>query len=52
MGGRRLRTGHDWKLLAESCTALLERVPELVDEHLRQLAEHSPVYAGVLGQLP
>ncbi|MDQ0597847.1 hypothetical protein QF037_002192 [Streptomyces canus] len=48
MGGRRLRTGHDWKLLAESCTALLERVPELVDEHLRQLAEHSPVYAGVL----
>ncbi|NNN34473.1 helix-turn-helix domain-containing protein [Streptomyces sp. S3(2020)] len=48
MGGRRPRTGHDWKLLAESCTALLERVPELVDEHLRQLTEHSPVYGRVL----
>ncbi|WP_405728560.1 helix-turn-helix domain-containing protein [Streptomyces sp. NBC_00028] len=48
MGSRRPRTGHDWKLLAESCTALLERVPELVDEHLRQLFDHSPVYAQVL----
>ncbi|MFI9827688.1 PucR family transcriptional regulator [Streptomyces sp. NPDC051913] len=48
MGRRRPRTGHDWKLLAESCTALLERVPELVDEHLRQLFDHSPVYAQVL----
>ncbi|MHC3468808.1 PucR family transcriptional regulator [Streptomyces sp. 7R007] len=48
MGGRRPRTGHDWKLLAESCTALLERLPELVDEHLRQLTEHSPVYGQVL----
>lgn len=47
-GGRRPRTGHDWKLLAESCKALLERLPELVDQHLRQLAEHSPVYAQVL----
>ncbi|GGZ05331.1 PucR family transcriptional regulator [Streptomyces poonensis] len=44
MGARRRRTGHDWKLLAESCAALLERVPELVDEHLRRLAEHSSVY--------
>ncbi|MET9458226.1 helix-turn-helix domain-containing protein [Streptomyces canus] len=48
MGGRRPRTGHDWKLLAESCTALLIRVPELVDEHLRQLTEHSAVYGQVL----
>ncbi|NGO11107.1 PucR family transcriptional regulator [Streptomyces sp. HC44] len=48
MGARRRRTGHDWKLLAESCTALLERVPELVDEHMRQLAEHSPVYGQFL----
>ncbi|WP_210584850.1 CdaR family transcriptional regulator [Streptomyces sp. GESEQ-35] len=48
MGARRRRTGHDWKVLAESCTALLERLPELVDEHLRQLAEHSPVYDQVL----
>ncbi|KUM79383.1 PucR family transcriptional regulator [Streptomyces griseorubiginosus] len=48
MGGRRPRTGHDWKLLAESCTALLERVPELVDEHLRQLTDHSRVYGQVL----
>ncbi|MFD5628724.1 helix-turn-helix domain-containing protein [Streptomyces sp. NPDC127072] len=48
MGGRRPRTGHDWKLLAESCTALLERLPELVDEHLRQLTEYSPVYGQVL----
>ncbi|MFE9647651.1 PucR family transcriptional regulator [Streptomyces sp. NPDC006365] len=44
MGARRRRTGHDWKLLAESCTALLGRVPELVDEHMRQLAEYSPLY--------
>ncbi|MGW3633108.1 PucR family transcriptional regulator [Streptomyces sp. NPDC005122] len=50
MGGRRPRTGHDWKLLAESCGALLERLPELVDQHLRQLAEYSPVYAQVLPQ--
>ncbi|WP_393097097.1 PucR family transcriptional regulator [Streptomyces sp. LN325] len=50
MGGRRPRTGHDWKLLAESCKALLERLPELVDQHLRQLAEYSPVYAQVLPQ--
>ncbi|MFF3613000.1 PucR family transcriptional regulator [Streptomyces sp. NPDC002580] len=48
MGGRRPRTGHDWKLLAESCVALLERLPELVDEHVRQLTEYSPVYAQVL----
>ncbi|WP_028801882.1 PucR family transcriptional regulator [Streptomyces sp. 142MFCol3.1] len=48
MGRRRPRTGHDWKLLGESCAALLERLPELVDEHLRQLAEHSPVYGQVL----
>ncbi|MEV0320980.1 PucR family transcriptional regulator [Streptomyces sp. NPDC050658] len=48
MGGRRPRTGHDWKVLEEACKALLPRVPELVDEHLRQLFEHSPVYARVL----
>jgi hypothetical protein len=48
MGGRRPRTGHDWKLLAESCTALLDRLPELVDAHMRQLTDHSPVYARVL----
>ncbi|MEV0225099.1 helix-turn-helix domain-containing protein [Streptomyces sp. NPDC050704] len=48
MGARRRRTGHDWKLLAESCTALLERLPELVDEHMRQLAEYSPVYGEFL----
>ncbi|MFH8607495.1 PucR family transcriptional regulator [Streptomyces sp. NPDC018029] len=46
--GRRPRTGHDWKLLKEACTALLPRLPELVDEHLRQLGEHSPVYGRVL----
>ncbi|WP_055612045.1 PucR family transcriptional regulator [Streptomyces phaeochromogenes] len=44
MGARRRRTGHDWKLLTESCSALLERLPELVDEHMRQLTEHSSVY--------
>ncbi|MEV0258153.1 helix-turn-helix domain-containing protein [Streptomyces sp. NPDC050732] len=46
--GRRPKTGHDWKLLKEACTALLPRLPELVDEHLRQLGEHSPVYGRVL----
>ncbi|MET7388655.1 PucR family transcriptional regulator [Streptomyces sp. NPDC005529] len=50
MGGRRPRTGQDWKLLAESCVALLERLPELVDEHIRQLTEYSPVYGQVLPQ--
>jgi hypothetical protein len=48
MGARRRRTGHDWKLLAEACTALLERLPELVDEHMRQLVEYSPVYGQFL----
>ncbi|MEU6391613.1 helix-turn-helix domain-containing protein [Streptomyces sp. NPDC046939] len=48
MGGRRHRTGQDWKLLKEACTTLLDRVPELVDEHLRQLTAHSDVYARVL----
>ncbi|MFD3377639.1 MULTISPECIES: PucR family transcriptional regulator [unclassified Streptomyces] len=48
MGARRRRTGHDWKMLTESCTALLERLPELVDEHMRQLAEHSSVYGEFL----
>ncbi|MDQ0948475.1 hypothetical protein QFZ24_002398 [Streptomyces phaeochromogenes] len=48
MGARRRRTGHDWKLLTESCSALLERLPELVDEHMRQLAEHSSVYGEFL----
>ncbi|MET8690016.1 helix-turn-helix domain-containing protein [Streptomyces sp. NPDC004732] len=46
--GRRPRTGHDWKLLKEACTALLPRLPELVDQHLRQLGEHSSVYGSVL----
>ncbi|MFJ2768888.1 PucR family transcriptional regulator [Streptomyces sp. NPDC087300] len=46
--GRRPRTGHDWKLLKEACTALLPRLPELVDEHLRQLSAHSPVFGRVL----
>ncbi|GAA3778220.1 PucR family transcriptional regulator [Streptomyces chiangmaiensis] len=50
MGARRPRTGHDWKLLAESCKALLERLPLLVDEHLRQLTEYSSVYGQVLPQ--
>ncbi|MEU6844952.1 helix-turn-helix domain-containing protein [Streptomyces sp. NPDC046716] len=48
MGGRKHRTGQDWKLLREACTTLLDRVPELVDEHLRQLFAHSDVYARVL----
>ncbi|WP_409060573.1 PucR family transcriptional regulator [Streptomyces sp. SYP-A7185] len=48
MSGRRPRTGHDWKVLEEACVALKPRIPELVDEHLRQLFEHSPVYARVL----
>ncbi|MEU1328713.1 helix-turn-helix domain-containing protein [Streptomyces sp. NPDC005865] len=47
-GGRRPRNGHDWKLLKEACTALLPRLPELVEEHLRQLGEHSSVYGHVL----
>jgi hypothetical protein len=49
MGARRPRTGDDWKLLAEACLALLERLPELVDEHVRELHEHSPAYGRVIG---
>ncbi|MZD05093.1 PucR family transcriptional regulator [Streptomyces sp. SID5785] len=48
MGGRGQRTERDWQLLEEACTALLERLPELVDEHLRRLVAHSDVYARVL----
>ncbi|MER7108295.1 PucR family transcriptional regulator [Streptomyces sp. NPDC000229] len=49
MGARRPRTGDDWKLLAQACAALLERLPELVDEHLRELHEHSPTYGRIIG---
>ncbi|OKK04416.1 PucR family transcriptional regulator [Streptomyces sp. CB03234] len=49
MGVRRPRTGDDWKLLAQACTALLERLPELVDEHVRELHEYSPAYGRVIG---
>ncbi|MFI9773569.1 PucR family transcriptional regulator [Streptomyces sp. NPDC051956] len=48
MSRRRPRTGQDWRLLRETCTELLERVPELVDEHLRQLSAYSEVYGRVL----
>ncbi|MFI8825388.1 PucR family transcriptional regulator [Streptomyces sp. NPDC053431] len=48
MGRRRPRTGDDWKLLAEACTALLERLPELVDEHLRELQEYEPAYGRIV----
>lgn len=48
MGGRSPRTGHDWKLLADACEALLARLPELVDEHLRGLVEHSATYERVI----
>ncbi|OEJ24251.1 PucR family transcriptional regulator [Streptomyces agglomeratus] len=50
MSGRRARTGHDWAVLTEACTALLDRLPELVDQHLRELHAHSPLYARVLSQ--
>ncbi|MFG3496957.1 helix-turn-helix domain-containing protein [Streptomyces sp. NPDC047928] len=49
MGGRRPRTGDDWKVLAQACAALLERLPELVDTHLRELNEHSPAYGRIIG---
>lgn len=48
MGRRRPRTGDDWKLLAEACTALLERLPELVDEHLRELHAYEPAYGRIV----
>ncbi|GAA3388731.1 helix-turn-helix domain-containing protein [Streptomyces roseoviridis] len=48
MGRRRPRTGDDWKLLAQACTALLERLPELVDEHLRELHEYEPAYGRIV----
>ncbi|MFH8579408.1 helix-turn-helix domain-containing protein [Streptomyces zaomyceticus] len=48
MGRRRRRTGDDWKVLAQACTVLLERVPELVDEHLRELHAYEPAYGRIL----
>ncbi|MFP3987028.1 helix-turn-helix domain-containing protein [Streptomyces sp. E11-3] len=48
MGGRRPRTGHEWKVLAEACETLREGLPDLVDEYLRRLAEHSPTYGRVI----
>ncbi|GGX72474.1 PucR family transcriptional regulator [Streptomyces minutiscleroticus] len=48
MAARGRRTGDDWKLLTEACGALLERLPELVDEHLRGLVGHSPFYGHFL----
>ncbi|MEU2723874.1 PucR family transcriptional regulator [Streptomyces smyrnaeus] len=48
MGGTRPRTGRDWKLLAETCGALLERLPELVEEYLRRLGAHSTAYGRVI----
>ncbi|OON82653.1 PucR family transcriptional regulator [Streptomyces tsukubensis] len=50
MSNRSRRTGHDWKLLGQACTELQARVPELVDAHMRQIADHSPVYLQVLPQ--
>ncbi|MEV5970351.1 helix-turn-helix domain-containing protein [Streptomyces sp. NPDC051921] len=48
MGRRRPRTGDDWKLLAEACTALLRRLPQLVDEHLRELLAYEPAYGRIV----
>ncbi|MFC7303259.1 PucR family transcriptional regulator [Streptomyces monticola] len=48
MAERRPRTRRDWKLLAETCGTLLERLPELVDEYLRRLAAHSATYGRVI----
>ncbi|MFF6788662.1 hypothetical protein ACVW0K_005834 [Streptomyces filamentosus] len=48
MGRRRRRTGDDWKVLARACTALLERVPELVDEHLTELHAYEPAYGRIV----
>ncbi|MEU8521746.1 helix-turn-helix domain-containing protein [Streptomyces sp. NPDC048577] len=48
MGRRRPRTGEDWELLARACTTLLERLPELVDEHLRELHEFEPAYGRIV----
>ncbi|WP_137992394.1 PucR family transcriptional regulator [Streptomyces vilmorinianum] len=48
MGRRRRRTGDDWKLLARACTALLERLPELVDEHMRELHAYEPAYGRIV----
>ncbi|MFI8519628.1 PucR family transcriptional regulator [Streptomyces sp. NPDC085481] len=48
MGRRRPRTGDDWKVLAQACTELLEAVPDLVDEHLRELHAYDPAYGRIL----
>ncbi|WP_327352215.1 PucR family transcriptional regulator [Streptomyces sp. NBC_01304] len=48
MVARRPRTGHDWKLLAQACGTLLEKLPDMVDEYLRRLAAQSPTYGLVI----
>ncbi|MER5890113.1 helix-turn-helix domain-containing protein [Streptomyces sp. NPDC001941] len=48
MGRRRPRTKDDWRLLAEACTELLVQLPDLVDEHLRELHEYEPAYGRIL----
>jgi hypothetical protein len=42
--GRRKRNSGDWKVLTHACTSLLERLPELVDEHVKGLHECEPAY--------
>jgi hypothetical protein len=42
--GRRKRNSGDWKVLTQACTSLLERLPELADEHVKRLHEGEPAY--------
>ncbi|NGO76199.1 PucR family transcriptional regulator [Streptomyces sp. YC504] len=48
MAARGPRTKQEWKVLAETCEALLTRLQDLVDGHLRLLDAHSPTYEHVI----
>jgi PucR C-terminal helix-turn-helix domain len=44
VAGRRPRTDHEWAVLDSASSALAERVPEIADRLLAELAEQSPLY--------
>ncbi|MBT2543942.1 helix-turn-helix domain-containing protein [Streptomyces sp. ISL-44] len=44
MGGRRARTEAEWSVLLTAAEVLLERVPELTEQLIGDLAQHSPLF--------
>uniref|UniRef100_A0AAU2JYL5 Helix-turn-helix domain-containing protein n=1 Tax=Streptomyces sp. NBC_00049 TaxID=2903617 RepID=A0AAU2JYL5_9ACTN len=44
MSGRRARTEAEWSVLLTAAEVLLERIPELTEELIGDLAKHSPLF--------